>query len=215
MTDTVVAFMSHYGYLAVFLLIAAENLFPPIPSEVILTFGGFLTAATDMTPLGVILAATAGSLVGAWVLYALGRCLSADRLDRFFGGRVGRLLGFEPGAVTRASGRFERGGRFTVCYCRCIPIIRSIISVPAGTARMPLLPFSLCTAVGAAVWNTVLVLLGVLAGARWETVSGFIGTYGKWITVAAVGGWLLHALIRRLRKKKAPLSADKGRLGKT
>ena len=208
MTDAVITFMSRYGYLAVLLLIAAENIFPPIPSEVILTFGGFLTAATDMTPLGVILAATAGSLIGAWVLYALGRCLSAERLERFFGGRIGRLLGFEPGAVTRAGSRFERGGRFTVCYCRCIPIIRSIISVPAGTARMPLLPFSLCTAIGAAVWNTVLVLLGVLAGSRWETVSGFIAAYGKWITAIALAAWLLPALVRRLRKAKRPRRAD-------
>lgn len=211
MTDAVVTFMSRYGYLAVLLLIAAENIFPPIPSEVILTFGGFLTAGTDMTPFGVIVAATAGSLIGAWVLYGLGRCLSAERLDRFFGGRIGRLLGFKPGAVTRASGRFERGGRFTVCYCRCIPIIRSIISVPAGTARMPLLPFSLCTAVGAAVWNTLLVMLGVLAGSRWETISGFIGTYGKWITVAVIAAWGLRLIIRRIGRLKASPSKQRGR----
>ena len=201
MTDAVVEFMSHYGYFAVLLLIAAENIFPPIPSEVILTFGGFLTAGTAMTPPGVISAATAGSLVGAWVLYALGRCLSAQRLERLFGGRVGKFLGFEPGAVTRASDRFERGGYFTVCYCRCIPIIRRIISIPAGTARMPLLPFSLCTAVGSAVWNTVLVYLGVLAGARWEAVSAFVAAYGKWITAAVITGWILRAVVKRLKKK--------------
>lgn len=179
MEDAILSLMNEYGYLAVVFLIALENVFPPIPSEIILTFGGFLTTYTEMEIPFVVLAATAGALLGAFILYGVGRLLSEERLMRLFDTKALRFMGFKPDDITMALGWFDRHGKATVFFCRFIPIIRSLISIPAGTARMPFIPFALLTALGSAIWNTVLVLLGAAAGSAWERVSGYADMYSK------------------------------------
>ena len=164
-------FIGQYGYGAIAALILLENVFPPIPSEVILPMAGFLVLSSSMTLPGVIVAATLGSVAGAFVLYGIGRLLTRERLVAFFETRPLRLLGFEGSDVARAIGWFDRKGQPTVLICRCVPVIRSLISIPAGTARMGLPKFCLFTAVGSAVWNTVLCSLGFGAGNAWQQVS--------------------------------------------
>lgn len=110
MQDVIIQLMNQFGYWGIALLIAIENIFPPIPSEVILTFGGFMTTYTQMNAWGVILFATAGALVGALVLYAVGRFLSPERLERWLTGKIGRALGFKPGDVQKATDWFSRRG---------------------------------------------------------------------------------------------------------
>lgn len=177
MRELVLELMGEYGNLAVFLLILGENLFPPIPSEVILTFGGVMTVCTDMTPVGVILFSTAGSLAGAVILYSVGRFLPDEVFRKLLCGQIGHLLHFRLEDVDLAKGWFRERGRSAVFLCRLIPIVRSLISIPAGIARMPFVPFLVFTAAGSLLWNTVLVYAGRIAGDSWEKVSAAFGVY--------------------------------------
>ena len=157
-------FINQFGYFAVGALIFIENVFPPIPSEVILPLSGFFTTTTDMVLPLVIASATAGSVLGAFILYGIGYVLSRERLMRFFETRPMRLLGFKGDDIASAVDWFDRKGQFTVLICRCVPVVRSLISIPAGTARMNPVKFTLFTLVGSAVWNTILCSLGAAAG---------------------------------------------------
>ena len=177
MRELVLELMGEYGNLAVFLLILVENLFPPIPSEVILTFGGVMTVCTDMTPVGVILFSTAGSLAGAVILYSVGRFLPDEVFRKLLCGQIGYLLHFRLEDVDLAKGWFRERGRSAVFLCRLIPIVRSLISIPAGIARMQFVPFLVFTAAGSLLWNTVLVYAGRIAGDSWEKVSAAFGVY--------------------------------------
>ena len=187
MRELVLELMGEYGNLAVFLLILVENLFPPIPSEVILTFGGVMTVCTDMTPVGVILFSTAGSLAGAVILYSVGRFLPDEVFRKLLCGQIGHLLPFRLEDVDLAKGWFRERGRSAVFLCRLIPILRSLISIPAGIARMQFVPFLVFTAAGSLLWNTVLVYAGRIAGDSWEKVSAAFGVYSdRFLMIAGI-----------------------------
>ncbi len=128
MAEALIHFLNQFGYLGVTILIALENIFPPIPSEVILTFGGFMTTYTKLTLSGVIACATAGSVIGAVVLYELGYLLTNEKLNRFLYGRLGRLLHFNRDDVEYTMDWFRKKGKYTVFFCRCVPIVRSLNS---------------------------------------------------------------------------------------
>lgn len=136
------------------------------------------TYSSMQVPL-VILFATAGSLLGAYALYAVGRIISRERLMTFFGTKPLRLLGFKPEDVAKAVDWFTRKGSSTVFFCRFIPVVRSLISIPAGTARMSLVKFTLLTTAGSLIWNTVLILLGRAFGAAWEQVGAALDVYSN------------------------------------
>ena len=123
-------FINQFGYFAVGALIFIENVFPPIPSEVILPLSGFFTTTTDMVLPLVIISATTGSVLGAYILYGIGWVLSRERLMRFFETRPMRLLGFKGSDIASAIDWFDRKGQATVLICRCIPVVRSLISIP-------------------------------------------------------------------------------------
>ncbi len=207
MQDAFFSFISQFGYFAVFGLIFFENVFPPIPSELILPLSGFLVMQTSMQLPLVIVSATIGSVVGAFVLYGIGRLLSQDRLESFFNTRPMRLLGFKSDDVSRAVGWFDRRGQITVLLCRCIPVVRSLISIPAGTAKMNVVRFSLYTLVGSAVWNTVLCSLGYAAGSAWETVTAQVEGFSDIvkiiiivIVVIVVAFWVVKRIIPAVRE---------------
>ena len=199
MQDIIIDIINRFGYLGIFLLIAVENVFPPIPSEVILTFGGFLTTQTAMSIWGVIAASTVGSIFGAIILYLVGRILNAQRLEKIIDSKLGRILHLDKNDVKRAEGWFLRHGNSAVFFCRFVPIVRSLISVPAGMSKMKPLPFLLLTTVGTFVWNTVLVFLGKMAGDAWETIAGYVDTYALIaLAVLAVGaGIFLLVFIKK------------------
>lgn len=199
-----------YGYLIIFLLIAIENIFPPIPSEVILTFGGYLTTRFELTMWLVVLAATAGSVFGAIVLYGVGRIFSPERLERWMNGRLGRLLHLKAEDVEKAKRWFDSRGKSTIFFCRFIPVVRSLISIPAGMSRMKLPVFLLYTTAGTFIWNTVLVSLGTAAGAAWERVNGYMDAYSR-IGVIVLGIILAVAVFvfyRNRRKQKGDGKTD-------
>ncbi|NLY52899.1 MAG: DedA family protein [Firmicutes bacterium] len=186
MQQVIIGIISNYGYFGVFLLIAIENLFPPIPSEIILAFGGFMTTYSTMTVWGVILFSTAGSVVGALILYTIGRWLNAQRLEILFSSKVARSLRLRQEDVRRAGQWFNRYGSRAVFLCRFVPIVRSLVSIPAGMAKMKLAVFLPLTILGTLIWNTILVHLGRLAGEAWEIVVSYLDLYSL-ITLAVFG----------------------------
>lgn len=175
----IIDLMGRFGYFAIAFLIAIENIFPPIPSEIILTFGGFMTTYTSMNVFLVIFFSTIGSVLGALVLYGVGRLVSIERIEKWLHGRLGRILHLKPEDVHKAQLWFDKRGKLTVFFCRFVPIIRSLISIPAGMSNMHLLPFLSLTTVGTLIWNSVLVSLGVFAGNSWESIASYIGVYSQ------------------------------------
>lgn len=178
--------MNQFGYIGILLMIAVENIFPPIPSEIILTFGGFMTTYSHLNIWGVIAAATTGSVLGAIVLYETGRFFTPERLEHWLDGRWGRILHLKKGDVTRSCVWFEHRGKSAVFVCRCVPIVRSLISIPAGMAKMGMGLFLLLTAAGSLIWNAVLVYLGFAAGESWGIIIKYMDTYAI-ITIVVLG----------------------------
>lgn len=203
MKELMIVLVERWGYLGIMFLIAVENIFPPIPSEVILTFGGFLTTYTSLGKWGVIWAATAGSLIGALILYSVGRICSAERLERLLDGKVGKILHFEGSEVHSAFRWFNEKGKGTVLVCRCIPILRSLISIPAGMAGMSMTIFLPFTILGSFLWNVILVNLGIVAGGAWEQAVEKMGIYGQIVSWGMVVGVMVATgfLMKHFKKK--------------
>ncbi|WP_079709206.1 DedA family protein [Paraliobacillus ryukyuensis] len=176
MQDWLMTVINSYGYMGIAFLIAVENIFPPIPSEIILTFGGFLTTSTSMSLTGVVVAATIGSVFGAVVLYLIGASISKETLKKFINKR-GHYLRLEVDDVDRAIGWFHKYGGWSVFVCRFIPLIRSLISIPAGLAQMQFWPFLLLTTTGTLIWNVVLVSLGAYVGESWQDIVIYMDRY--------------------------------------
>lgn len=201
MQEFMVYVMNTYGYLGVCFLIAVENIFPPIPSEVILTFGGFMTTYTRLTVPGVIIFSTLGSTIGALVLYRVGMALTPEKLENLTKGKLFHLLGFQKEDVEETIGWFEKHGKKAILFGRCIPIIRSLVSVPAGMAEIDIPLFLIYTILGSTLWNVILVSLGAALGASWETVLVYLERYSAVIRVLLIAGGVV-LVIRYWKKKK-------------
>lgn len=202
MENWIIEMMEQYGYLGILILIAVENLFPPIPSEVILTFGGFMTTRTELTPFGVIVVATLGSVIGAIILYFIGRILDVERLEKIVD-RWGKVLRVKKEDLHRADAWFDKHGNKAVFFCRMIPLIRSLISIPAGMSGMRFVPFLFYTTLGTIIWNTILVVLGTTLGDRWEDIVEFMDVYSNiaYALIAIAGIVVLVFYLRRFRKR--------------
>lgn len=210
MQEIIISIMNDFGYLGIAFLIAAENVFPPIPSEVILTFGGFMTTYSNLHVIGVIIASIIGSVLGAIVLYWIGRLLGKEKIERLVEGKVGKILRFKKKDIEKANEWFEKRGNLTVFFCRFIPIVRSLISIPAGMTKMKFAPFITLTTLGSAIWNIVLVYLGVVTGSSWEKVVAYIDSYSKIVlivilTVIAIAIFVFYkkriANVKRVNEK--------------
>lgn len=201
MENWLTTIMNEYGYLGILFLIALENIFPPIPSEVILTFGGFMTTTSSLSIVGVVIAATIGSVIGALVLYIIGRQLDVARLEKIVG-RWGHLVRVKIEDVHKADAWFDKYGAWTVFFCRFVPLIRSLISVPAGMSKMNIGIFLLFTIVGTSIWNLVLVYLGASVGASWGEIVEYMEIYSKVIYAGLLILilFVLYIFIKRTRK---------------
>ncbi|MFX3672994.1 MAG: DedA family protein [Paenisporosarcina sp.] len=203
MENWITDIMSQYGYIGIFLLIMLENIFPPIPSEVILTFGGYMTTQSDMTTIGVILVSTAGSVVGAVILYGIGRLLDVQRLEKIVD-RWGRVLRLTRKDIHKADSWFDKYGIWTVLFCRLIPLIRSLISIPAGMSNMKFGLFLLFTTLGTLIWNTILVSVGAAVGDNWESIVGVMDVYSNIVYVLIVlAGLAVIWWYLQFRKRRA------------
>ena len=183
------------GYIGLALLLVAENLFPPIPSEVVLPLAGFLVGRGDLSLWGAIFAATFGSVAGALVLYGLGRWGGRRLVLRY-----GQWLRVDEKGLKDAEGWFRRYGDWVVLFARVVPVARSIVSIPAGTMKMPIGRFVLLTTLGSAVWNSVLIGAGVFLGANWQAVEGWMGSYSDVVLIAGTVAVALFLLLRHFRQ---------------
>ena len=205
MQEIILSIMGKYGYIGVFLLIMIENVFPPIPSEVILLFGGFMTTYTKLSIFGMVVASTLGSLFGAIILYYIGKIFNKDRLKKIISGKLGKILRLKVSDIDNADNWFDNKGNKTVFFCRFIPLVRSLISIPAGMSEMPMFKFLLYTLFGSLIWNTVLIIVGSVVGENWTKIVGILDTYSHIVVIilfiiVVVGVYLFY--IRRSNKKR-------------
>ncbi|EAF4501655.1 DedA family protein [Listeria monocytogenes] len=176
METWITSIMADFGYIGIFILIMVENLFPPIPSEIILTFGGFMTTVTSLNVVMVIIVATLGSVVGAILLYKVASYFGKERLTKIVL-KYGRILRLKEADIERAESFFLKYGSWAVFLCRMIPLIRSLISIPAGMTKMKMSKFLILTTAGSLLWNTVLIGLGAMLGESWNEIVVFMDSF--------------------------------------
>ncbi|YCK38588.1 DedA family protein [Actinomadura sp. ATCC 39365] len=181
MTDWLIALMENLGAFGAGLAIMLENLFPPLPSEVILPLSGFTASRGELDLLDVLVCTTLGSVVGALALYGVGALLGRERTLAI----AAKLPLVKVTDIEKTEAWFLRHGRKTVFFGRMIPIFRSLISVPAGVERMPLVTFTLLTTAGSAIWNTIFVLAGYFLGENWSLVEAYVGI-GTYVVIGLV-----------------------------
>src|SRR3954462_9329004 len=192
--------MEALGAPGVGLAVLAETVVPPIPSEVVLPLSGYLAETGRMSLVAAFLAATAGSVLGAALLYRLGAWLGPVRSRRM----LARLPLVDAADVDRTFAWFERHGRSAVLVGRLVPVVRSFVSVPAGVVRMPWPRFLAYTLVGSAVWNGTLIGLGAALGTQHELVERYVGVL-DWCLLVAVAGMLVLGVGRRIRQRTSRL----------
>ena len=193
MTEFIVDLTAWGGYFGIFLLMVLENVFPPIPSEVIMGLGGIAVARGQMTIVPLIVAGTAGTVAGNYFWYAIGWWLGYQRL-RPFVDRYGRWLTLDWEHVLELERFFRRRGQWVVFVFRFMPAFRTMVSLPAGMARMPPLRFLLWTAAGSAIWNSGLAYAGLYLGSNFRELDAYIGPAAIALTVAIVIGYFWRLL---------------------
>lgn len=179
MQEFIINIMNSYGYIGVFLLILIENIFPPIPSELILLFGGFMTTYTKLNIIVMIISATLGSLIGALLLYKIGTIFDKEKLKILISGKLGKVLNLKNSDIDNANKWFSNEGQKTVFFCRFIPLIRSIISIPAGMNKMKISKFITYTLLGSVIWNLVLIIIGHIVGRNWKAILKIFKLYSR------------------------------------
>ncbi len=194
MATWVIGIVSSTGYFGVVLLMFIENVFPPIPSEVIMPLAGYIVAQGKLAMAGVVLAGMAGSVLGALPLYYLGHKLGERRL-KDFADKHGRWLTLSRKDIERSKLWFDRHGPMTVMFCRLIPGIRSLISIPAGLARMPLWPFLDYTAAGTGAWAALLAYLGYFLGSNFTQVGEYLDPV-SWLVFGVLAIIYVYRVVR-------------------
>lgn len=200
--DWIVNLMELLGAPGVGIAILLENLFPPIPSEVVLPLAGFTVAQGSLNWLAVFIWSVVGSVVGAYVLYGIGAWLGLDRLRRI----ADWMWLVKASDVDAAMDFFNKYGKPSIFFGRLIPGVRSLISIPAGLDKTNLLVFGLWTTLGSGIWNAILIYLGHALGANWEKATGYVDAYSKVIYVILlliIVGFLVFFIRRAVRERNA------------
>jgi membrane protein DedA with SNARE-associated domain len=203
LTGWVASVIESLGEVGVGLLVALENLVPPIPSEIVLSMAGYLASAGRVDVVLVTVAATVGSLVGALALYWLGYAVGEDRLKRW----LDHIPLVDADDLDTADRWFERHAKSAVLFGRMAPVVRSLVSIPAGANHMPLGQFALLTTVGSGLWNTLFVSLGYALGSRWQRVEQY-SNYFDYAIIAFFAVTITWWVVKKLRKRKAKEPAD-------
>ena len=188
------------GYLGVALLVIAENVFPPIPSEIVLPFAGFVARRGDGSVVVMVIASTIGSVLGALILYAIAAAIGPERIHAFVV-RFGKWFGVKESDMVRAEAWFDRRSNVAVLVGRCVPLIRSLVSIPAGFRRMRFVPFVMLTAIGSAVWNVALIGAGAALGDQWDRVGDYVGVF-QWIVIAALVAAVARFSLTKMRARR-------------
>lgn len=201
--DWIVGLMETLGAPGVGIAILLENLFPPIPSEVVLPLAGFTVAQGSLNMVNVFIWSVLGSVAGAYVLYGIGAWLGLARLRKI----ADWMWLVRVSDVDKAMDFFNKYGKPSIFFGRLIPGVRSLISIPAGLDKMNLVTFGLWTTFGSGIWNAILIYLGYTLGANWEKATGYVDAYSKVIYVILlliILGFLVFFIRRAMRERKAP-----------
>lgn len=171
MQNIIIDVMNNYGYIGMFLLIVLENIFPPIPSEIILLFSGFMSNYANLNIILLCIISTFASLIGALILYKIGIIFNVNKISKLFKIKISN--------IDKSILWFKEKGNISIFYCRFIPIVRSLISIPAGISKVNIKLFILYTFAGSLIWNSVLIYLGHLFSNNWLSVLNVLKVYSN------------------------------------
>ena len=207
MTKWIMSLIYSAGYFGIVFLMFVENVFPPIPSEFIMPLAGFMVTQNKFSLVGIIIAGTLGSVLGALPLYYLGKKLGEERLKKF-ADRHGKWLTLSREDIDKSKNWFEKHGAVAVFFCRLVPGIRSFISIPAGINRMNMLSFLFFTTLGSAIWTSFLAYAGYFLASSFREVEGYLDV----VTYIVFGSIIVLYLKRVLKsgKRKDDTAADAG-----
>lgn len=189
MVQTLTDFIAAQGYLAIALLMVAENIFPPLPSELIMPFAGFVAARGELHPALAVAAGAFGSVLGALPWFFLARWWGCERL-KCLADRHGRWLTVSRADIDHAEGWFKRRGALVLVFGRLLPGLRTLVAVPAGLAGMALAPFLAWSLLGSLLWCALLTSAGFLLESRYEEIAGWLDPVAKAVLAAVVGGYV-------------------------
>ncbi|MDO5708065.1 MAG: DedA family protein [Andreesenia angusta] len=201
MEELAINMIEESGYLGIFFLMIMENVFPPIPSEIVLSFAGFMAKKTELHIALVIIYASLGSLIGALILYTLGRKLGQSKTKEVIN-RYGKKIGFKDGSLEKAIRLYRSHQKRTVFFCRMLPVVRSLISIPAGFSGMNIFIFLGFTLLGSLIWNSFMIFLGYKMGELWIHIEHYMRYYSKIFLIVIIFSLILYILIRKLIIKR-------------
>lgn len=202
MEDYILNILSKFSYLGIFFLIFIENVFPPIPSELILVFGGFISKSLNLNFLLLVVFATLGSSTGAIILYYAGKKIPLEKMESFLEKKWVKRLGFKSGDIKKSLKYFEKYSTFAVFFGRCVPVVRSLISIPAGMQNMSLRKFLIYTTIGSGIWNTLLIYIGRVTQDKWKEGLLILERYSNRILGLIILAFVIKFLVKRFLKKR-------------
>ncbi|MCX6536109.1 MAG: DedA family protein [Actinobacteria bacterium] len=188
------------GYLGVALLVGLESVIPVIPSEIVQPYAGFVARRDDMSVVIMVIVATIGSVVGSLIMYGIAAAIGPNRLHSFIN-QYGKWVGISSAELDKAERWFDRRANATVLFGRCVPLIRAVISIPAGFRRMKIIPFTIYTAIGSLMWNIFLIGAGALLGDQWDRISKYISVF-QWVVILAIIVVLARFVISRVKRRR-------------
>lgn len=191
--------MDQLGYLGIALLMFLENLFPPIPSELIMPLAGFTVSQGNMSFVMVVVAGVVGTILGAYPWYYIGKFLNEEKLEHF-ADKYGKWISVSAKDIHKANNWFNRHGAKAVFFCRLVPGVRTLISLPAGINGMPLLPFTLYSTAGTAIWVLLLTGAGYKLGDHYDLVNEYLGPVSKIVLASFVIFFVLWVARKRFRR---------------
>jgi len=191
--------MNQLGYWGIGLLMFLENLFPPIPSELIMPLAGFTVAKGQMDFIMVVIAGVVGTILGAFPWYYIGKFISEERLEHL-ADKYGKWISVTSKDIKKANNWFNEHGGKAVFFCRLVPGVRTLISLPAGINNMPLIPFTLYSTLGTTVWVTFLTFLGYKLGDHYELVDQYLGPVSKIVLAIIVIFFILWVVRKQMRR---------------
>ena len=200
MEQIITDFISKWGYTAIFILILLENVLPVVPSEIILTFAGLLSVKSHLSIWTLLIIATIASFIGLLILYYICRLISEDKLYRFVD-RHGKWMKLKSKDLKRANDWFKKYGAWAVFLCRFVPVLRVLITIPAGINRMNVIQFTTLSLIGTTIWNFALILLGRLLSDSFDALMNGIHTYSRIMYVIIIIAFI-YFVIRYLMKRR-------------
>lgn len=202
MEELIIEIINSYGYIGICLIIFLENILPILPGVVIIFLGGYLCTITNISLIGIIISSVMGSMFGAILLYCLGKMLNKERLKKLVKSKYLKFLSIKPNDIEKADNWFDTRGNISVFYGRFIPVIRSVVSIPAGMSEMPIVKFLIYTFIGSLSCNGILAIFGYYAGDKRDYIMSMMGkiSYVLIIIIVIIAIYYIYKFYRRKRK---------------